>query len=66
MVSAWRNFQKILMAYLLSTYDKGNFKPQISSIFYFDQLSDSSMAHILGVKLVEKFLKILNSGIGIR
>ena len=50
----------------ISSHDIWNFKPQISSIFYFDQLSDSSMAHILGVKLVEKFLKILNSGIGIR
>ena len=30
----------------VSTYDK----PQISSIFHFDQVSDCQMAHVLGVK----------------
>ena len=33
----------------ISTYDKWNFKPQISSIFHFVQVSDSWLAHILGV-----------------
>ena len=42
MVCTWRNFQKKnLVAYLL--------KPQISSIFHFDRVSDSRMAHVLGV-----------------
>ena len=31
------------------TYVKWNFKPQISSIFHFDRVSDSRMAHVLGV-----------------
>ena len=30
-------------------YDKRNFKPQISSIFHFDRVSDSQMARILGI-----------------
>ena len=30
-------------------YDKWNFKPQISSIFHFDWVSDGRMAHVLGV-----------------
>ena len=34
----------------MSTYVKWNFKPQISSIFHFDQVSDGLMAHVLGVK----------------
>ena len=34
----------------ISTYDKWNFKPQISSIFYFDRVSYGRMAHVLGVK----------------
>ena len=34
----------------ISAYDNWNFKPQISSIFHFDQASDSRMAHVLGVK----------------
>ena len=32
------------------TYDNWNFKPQISSIFHFDQGHDGQMAHVLGVK----------------
>ena len=32
------------------TYAKCNFKPQISSIFHFDRVSDGWMAHLLGVK----------------
>ena len=49
---AWRNFQKYSCG--ISTYDKWNFKPQISSIFHFDWVSDSrvAQAHVLGVKLV--------------
>ena len=34
----------------VSTYDKWNFKPQISSIFHFDLASDGRMAHVLSVK----------------
>ena len=34
----------------ISTYDKRNFKSQISSIFHFDPVSDSQMAHVLSVK----------------
>ena len=34
----------------ISTYVKWNFKPQISSIFHFDWVSDGRMAHVLGVK----------------
>ena len=34
-----------------TTYDKWNLKPQISSIFHFDRVSDGQMSHILGVKL---------------
>ena len=34
----------------ISTYDKLKFKPQISSIFHFDQVIDGRMAHLLGVK----------------
>ena len=30
-------------------YDKWNLKPQISSIFHFDRVSDGRMAHVLGV-----------------
>ena len=30
--------------------DTWNFKPQISSIFHFDWVSDGQMAHVLGVK----------------
>ena len=33
----------------LYMYDKWNFKPQISSIFYFNQVSDGRMSHVLGV-----------------
>ena len=32
------------------TYDKWNFKPEVSSIFHFDRESDGRMAHVLGVK----------------
>ena len=32
---------------------KGNFKPQISSIFHFDRAIDSQMAHILGLKVLK-------------
>ena len=42
------NFQKSSCG--ISTYDKWNFKPQISSIFHFDWVSDGQMAHVLGVK----------------
>ena len=35
----------------ISTYDEWNFKPQISSIFHFDRVSDGRMRHVLGVKL---------------
>ena len=41
--------KKNLVAYI-STYDKWNVKPQISSIFHFDPVSDGRMAHVLGVK----------------
>ena len=41
-----------------STYDKWTFKPQFSSIFYFDRVSDSRMAHVLGVK--EKVYEVKN------
>ena len=34
----------------ISTYDKWNFKPQILSIFHFDQVSDGRMAHAVFVK----------------
>ena len=37
-------------SYGISTYDNWNFKPQISSIFHFDRVSDGQMAHILSVK----------------
>ena len=47
MVCAWKNFQKKIFG--ISTYSKWNFKPQISSIFHFDRVSDGGMAHILGV-----------------
>ena len=46
-------FKSALAYYIfttLSTYDKWNFKPQISSIFHFDRASDGRMAHLLGVK----------------
>ena len=43
--------KKILKA--LSIYDKWNFKPQISSIFHFDRVSDGRMAHVLGVKIIK-------------
>ena len=48
MVCAWRNFLK--KSFGISTYDELNFKPQISSIFHFDWVSDGRMAHVLGVK----------------
>ena len=41
--------QKDLVNYF-SYCDKWNFKPQISSIFHFDRVSEGEMAHILGVK----------------
>ena len=34
----------------ISTYDQWNLKPQISSIFHFDRVSDGQMAHVLDVK----------------
>ena len=37
-------------SYGISTYDNWNFKPQISSTFHFDRVSDGQMAHILSVK----------------
>ena len=49
MVCAWRNFQKILVAYL-HMISETLIKPQISSIFHFDRASDGRMAHVLGVK----------------
>ena len=55
MVCAWRNFQKNSCA-ISTTYDK-NFKPQISSIFHFDWVSDNGMAHVLGVKTNLDFSK---------
>ena len=42
--------KKNLLAYI-STYDKWNFKPQISSIFHFERVSDVRLDHVLGVKL---------------
>ena len=30
----------------ISTYDKWNLKPQISSMFHFDWISDRPMAHV--------------------
>ena len=42
MMCAFRNFQKILMASLFSTYDKWNFRSQISSIFHFDRVPVSN------------------------
>ena len=48
MVCAWRYFQKKYCG--ISTQDKWNFKPQISSIFHFAQISDIRKAHVLGVK----------------
>ena len=48
MVCARRNFQK--NSCNISSYDKWNFKPQISSIFHFDRVGDGQMAHVLGVK----------------
>ena len=48
----WWNFQKNSCA--ISTYDKWNFKPQISSIFHFDRESDGEMAHMLGVNIIFK------------
>ena len=47
MVRTRRNFQKNSCG--ISTYDKLNFKPQISSIFHFDRASDGRMADALGV-----------------
>ena len=32
-------------------YDTWNFKPQISSIFHFDRVSDDRMAYVLGVNI---------------
>ena len=49
MISAWKNFPKKYCG--ISTYYEWHFKPQISSIFHFDGVSDGQMAHILGVKL---------------
>ena len=40
-------------------YEKSNFKPQILSIFYFDQVSDGRMDHVLGAKLIRKIVEIL-------
>ena len=57
MVCAWRNFQKLSCG--IATYDKFNFKPQISSIFHFDRVSDSQLALILGVKTSKE--KLYNS-----
>jgi hypothetical protein len=34
----------------IPTYDKRKLKPQISSIFHFDWVSNDQIAHILGVK----------------
>ena len=41
----------------VSTYYKGMFKPQISSIFHFDWVSDGWMAHMLGVKIIAILFK---------
>ena len=41
----------------ISTYDKWNFKPQISSIFHFDPVSDGRMAHILSGKINENEMR---------
>ena len=41
----------------VSTYYKGMFKPQISSLFHFDWVSDGWMAHMLGVKIIAIFIK---------
>jgi len=48
MVCAWSNFQKNVFG---MWYDKWNFKPQISSIFHFDRVSDVELLK------VEKILK---------
>ena len=52
---AWRNFPK--KSFGTAIYVEWNFKPQISSIFHFDRVSDSQMAHVSGVK---EFKNILN------
>ena len=46
-VIAWSYFQKECCG--MSTYDKLNPKPQISSIFHFYQASDSRIVPIVGV-----------------
>ena len=48
--------EKIFLKFLHALYDKGNFMPQISSIFHFDWASDGQMAHLLGVKIVYSVL----------
>ena len=50
MVCAWKNFQKGSCG--ISTYDKWNFKQQISSIFHFDRISDGRRAHVLIVNQI--------------
>ena len=54
LLCAWRDFQKNLCD--VSTYDKWNFKPQISSIFHFERVSDGWMAHVLGVNVNTIFI----------
>ena len=46
----------------ICTYDKWNFKPQISSIFHFDWVSDGRMAHILGVNQLPAARKGFKNG----
>jgi hypothetical protein len=43
MVCTWRNFQKKILRHIYLL------KPQISSIFHFDRVSEGRMAHVLGV-----------------
>ena len=43
----------------ISTFDKWNFKPQISFIFHFDGVSDGRMAHVLGVNHILRLLEFI-------
>ena len=58
MLCPWRNFQKHSCG--ISIYDKWNFKPQISSIFHFDRISDNCMVYVLGVKQTSNHLQFQN------
>ena len=49
-------------SWVIPTYDEWNFKPQISSIFHFDQVSEGRMAHVLskGTNIFRKNRKLNN------